>query len=167
MTEDRIEEILKSIGRQVAHLPIDFSWVFRDKWLTIVMETAFDDRKNMGSEHQIYYGNMEKIDELIDKVVNRSLGDMKFTLKIRTDMYKGNMGDYVKQVSQYMKEKGLLAQVTFDYVNFQYHPGLYLFPWKIGENGAMGYMIYDREDFEEQVWEIIHKTIGYVRKKHE
>jgi hypothetical protein len=72
-------------------------------------------------------------------------------------MYGKNMSDYVNEVETYLKGKGRIDQLSFREVPKH---GLYIFPYFVGENAATGYQVYDREDFEEQVWTIINKILN-------
>jgi len=76
-------------------------------------------------------------------------------------MYKGNMYEFVDKVSEYvMEKKNRLITFRINDNPWLFKGEYYLTIWQGSTMGnGTSYPTYDREDFEEQVIEIINKYI--------
>lgn len=83
-------------------------------------------------------------------------------------MYKGNMTEFVENLSLYMKanygKEFFLSKI--DFLNFKdgkytQSPSMVLFETK--KDRDFGWRVYDREDFEQQVYDIINRNMHIMK----
>ena len=79
-------------------------------------------------------------------------------------MYDGNMGDFVFKLNTYLKKQhsckltfGHIPEVDRYYIAF----------FADGQPAAMGYEVFDTEDFEQQVYDFVNKELEDVQGQYD
>ena len=73
-------------------------------------------------------------------------------------MYKGNMQDFVERLDRYLhKEYG--GQLRFGRVTINGLTNIFVAFFPKGVIGTQAYHIYDREDFEEQIYDYVNQKL--------
>jgi len=81
-------------------------------------------------------------------------------------MYKGNMGDFVQRVSDYIR-RNYDCIIHFSKVGNTVD-SYYVAFFTPGQMGAMGYQVYDTDNFEEQVYDFVNKNLeDYVQGEYD
>jgi len=81
-------------------------------------------------------------------------------------MYRGNMGDFVQKVSDYIK-RNYDCIIHFTRVGSTGN-SYYVAFFTPGQMGSLGYQVYDTENFEEQVYDFVNKNLeDYVQGEHD
>jgi hypothetical protein len=90
-------------------------------------------------------------------------------------MYKGNMGDFVQKVNDYLKRKHDCL-LSFSYVVLpapvdgsglepdSYYCVAFFAP---GQKMAYGYKVFDREDFEQQIYDYVNEELSNVQGEYD
>lgn len=80
-------------------------------------------------------------------------------------MYKGNMKDFVNKVDSYIN-KHYSAKLIFGKTVINSKVKIFLAYFAPGQMGAVGYEVFDTDDFEEQVYDYVNKQLEDVQGKH-
>lgn len=80
-------------------------------------------------------------------------------------MYKGNMQDFIDRLDEYLEKKYnsklILGKYTIDGLTI-----IYIVYFHENEFACRGYKVYDREDFEQQVYDYVnHKINNHVQRE--
>ena len=80
-------------------------------------------------------------------------------------MYKGNMGDFVTKVSEYLKAN-YECKLIFGEVPTE-NGGYYIAFFEPAQATAMGYAVYDSDNFEQQIYDYVNKQLENVQRKYD
>lgn len=78
-------------------------------------------------------------------------------------MYKGNMYDFCNKVSEY-----LMREHSCSLVFGKHKEGYYFVAFFSPEiNSTVGYLVYDTEDFEQQIYDFINNELEDVQEEYD
>ena len=83
-------------------------------------------------------------------------------------MYRGNMGDFIQKLNDYIQRK-YDSRIIFGSIDYDVDEIIYYIAFfgPLQKGGAIGYKVFDREDFEDQVIDYVNKCLEYVQGKHD
>jgi hypothetical protein len=81
-------------------------------------------------------------------------------------MYKGNMGDFVQKVNDYIL-KNYNCRVIFGNIPVGDLGGYFIAFFAPDRQSAIGYQVYDREDFEQQIYDYVNHQLDHVQGQYD
>jgi hypothetical protein len=81
-------------------------------------------------------------------------------------MYKGNMGDFVSKVDVYLR-KHYDCKIIFGRVPIEDVGKYFVAFYAPSQRAAIGYEVFDKENFEEQIYDYVNKELSDVQGKHD
>lgn len=82
-------------------------------------------------------------------------------------MYKGNMGDFAERVNLYL-QKHYDSKLVFGKIPSNLEDGEYFVAFFApGQEGAVGYRVFDSANFEQQIYDYINEELSNVQGEYD